>query len=134
MGQLGSGGDGEADLASSAVTLSQAQEESGPSQRPAFFWGHAALMPTSSLGEALRAAILGTAVPRARVRYAIRAGLSAPHPAVPPRLAALLWGDLREGFSREALLRHPEARRAGDRATLTAALRVLVKAGDVRRE
>ena len=84
-----------------------------------------------TLGEALRAAILGTAVPRARVRYAIRAGLSAPHPAVPPRLAALLWGDLREGFSREALLRHPEARRAGDRATLTAALRVLVTRGDV---
>ena len=84
-----------------------------------------------TVGEALRAAILGTAVPRARTRYSLRSDAPLAHPAVPPRLVTLIWSDLREGFSREALLRHPEARRAGDRATLLAALRVLVSRGDI---
>jgi primosomal protein N' (replication factor Y) len=54
-------------------------------------------------------------------------------PTVPPRLIALMWEDLREGFASEALMRHPEARRAGDRATLSRALAMLVRAGCLTR-
>jgi primosomal protein N' (replication factor Y) len=54
-------------------------------------------------------------------------------PSVPPRLVALLWGDFREGVAPAALLRHPEARRAGDRTVLVAAIGALVRAGVVER-
>jgi len=86
-----------------------------------------------TLGEALGAVVLASAIPRAEERYTIARERSGHHAAVPERLAHLIWGDLREGFTREALLRHPEARRSGDRATLLDALRTLVARGDLVR-
>src|SRR5262249_3005080 len=47
--------------------------------------------------------------------------------SVPPRLVRLIWGELREGFTSEQLLRHPEARRAADRGALLRHLRALVR-------
>ncbi len=89
-----------------------------------------------SLREALGAVVLSGAVPRAVDTIRI-ATPRPPEPLptnVPPRLAALLWGDAREGIGVEALLRNPEARRAGDRRALLAALTALVAAGAITRE
>jgi primosomal protein N' (replication factor Y) len=86
-----------------------------------------------SLREALANVVHAAAVPRVVERF-VPVRLEAPSlPSVPPRLVRLIWEDLREGFSIEALLRHPEARRAGDRVELLRALAALQRAGALRR-
>ncbi len=89
-----------------------------------------------SLGEALGAVVHASALPRVEERLRIVGAVPGPErfPSVPPRLVRLLWEDFPDGCSVEALLRHPEARRAGDRATLLRALAALVRAGALVRE
>jgi len=83
-----------------------------------------------SLGEALGAVVFAAAIPRTVDRFEVTDKLgSVPFPAVPPRLVRLIREDLADGFAPEALLRHPEARRAGDRRTLLAALATLQRGG-----
>ena len=53
-------------------------------------------------------------------------------PSVPQRLTTLIWEDLSGGFGLETLLRHTDARRAGDRSTLSRAVSALVRAGALR--
>jgi primosomal protein N' (replication factor Y) len=88
-----------------------------------------------SLREALATIVLADAIPHV-VERLVPIG-DAPDegrlPSVPPRLVRLLWSDLREGVAPAALLRHPEARRSGDRRTLVAAIGALVKAGVLER-
>jgi primosomal protein N' (replication factor Y) (superfamily II helicase) len=88
-----------------------------------------------SLREALGAVVLAAALPRA-VERLIPNG-AAPDAArfkvVPERLIRLLWTDFRGGVAPDAVLRHPEARRAGDRATLVRAIDALVRAGALER-
>jgi primosomal protein N' (replication factor Y) len=89
-----------------------------------------------SLREALGAVVLSGAVPRAVDTLRVvgdRPPETLPS-TVPPRLAQLLWSDAREGIGMEALLRHPEARRAGDRKALLAAVGALVSLGALTRE
>jgi primosomal protein N' (replication factor Y) (superfamily II helicase) len=89
-----------------------------------------------TLGEALGAVVLAAAVPRMRDAIVRIAGTARPlrYPSVPPRLVRLIWDELGERFPLETLLRHPEARRAGDRGTLLKALQSLLRSGDLRRE
>jgi primosomal protein N' (replication factor Y) (superfamily II helicase) len=88
-----------------------------------------------TLGEALSAAVLAGAVPQ--VRDTLHRGSEAPDPerfkSVPPRLIELIWRDLPAEVPLPQLLRHPEARRAGDRATLLRAIQQLVRGGVLRR-
>jgi primosomal protein N' (replication factor Y) len=89
-----------------------------------------------TLGEALSTVVLSGAVPRTIDTF-VRTTLQASperYPSVPARLLALIWEDLGEGFTIEQLLRHPEARRAGDRAGLMRYLNALVRSGDLKRE
>ena len=88
-----------------------------------------------SLGEALNAVVLAGAIPRMQERIELTAPSPSPqrYSQVPERLLHLIWEDLREGFSVEALLRHPEARRTADRANLLRHLSALVRSGDLRR-
>lgn len=88
-----------------------------------------------TLGEALAAVVLGGAVPRTIDEFlpAVAEPVRSRYPSVPGRLVSLIWGDLREGFRLEQLLRHPEARRAGDRASLLRHLNTLVRSGELRR-
>jgi len=88
-----------------------------------------------SLREALGALVLADAVPRVVERFVPIGDAPEPGrlPSVPERLVRLLWGELRDGVSPAALLRHPEARRSGDRATLVAAVAALVRAGLLER-
>ncbi len=87
-----------------------------------------------TLGEALAAIVLGAALPRVVDRFEL---LVAPEnlavAGVPERLIALVREDFADGFSLDALLRHPEARRAGDRKTLLGAISTLQRAGAVAR-
>jgi primosomal protein N' (replication factor Y) len=89
-----------------------------------------------SLREALGAIVLADAIPRVVERLVPRG--EPPEvgrfPSVPPRLVRLLWGDLHDGVAPAALLRHPEARRSGDRRTLLAAIGALVRAGVLERQ
>ncbi len=88
-----------------------------------------------SLGEALGPIVYGAALPRVVDRFVVTGKLDALRfPSLPPRLLRLIEEDLSAGFGLDALLRHPEARRAGDRATLLRALGALVRAGVLRRE
>ena len=89
----------------------------------------------STLGEALRAVVLADAVPRVRDSF-LRGAQPNPrrHRSVPARLIRLIWEDLDDGFALETLLRHPEARRIGDRSALLGFIRSLVRAGALRRE
>ncbi len=81
-----------------------------------------------SLAEALGAVVYAPAMPRAVDRFLPGPAFGTEPPrSVPARLWMLIRDDLREGFTREALLRHPEARRAGDRRALVAALAALVR-------
>ncbi len=82
----------------------------------------------TSLGEALGAVVLAGAIPRIVERFVVAGPRPERVASVPDRLVALVWDDLREGFTLEALLRHPEARRAGDRRTLLRAVGALVRA------
>lgn len=88
-----------------------------------------------TLGEALSAIVLGNAIPRMRACF-VRAEQPNPsrHPSVPPRLIRLIWHELADGFALEQLLRHPEARRIGDRSVLLAHLRALTRSGALRRD
>ncbi len=87
-----------------------------------------------TLGEALSAAVLGNAIPRMRASF-VRGARPSPqrHRSVPSRLIRLIWDDLTDGFGLEQLLRHPEARRIGDRSALLAHVRALTRSGALRR-
>ncbi len=87
-----------------------------------------------TLGEALGAVVLAAAVPRMVDAFA-RAERANParYPSVPERLLRTIWEDLPDGFGLESLLRHPEARRAGDRATLLRHVQTLSRSGDLTR-
>ncbi len=89
-----------------------------------------------TLGEALSTVVLSGAVPRTIdtfVRTTLQPNRER-YPSVPERLLSLIWEDLGEGFTIEQLLRHPEARRAGDRIGLMRYLNALVRSGDLKRE
>jgi len=89
-----------------------------------------------TLGEALSAAVLAGALPRtidSFVRAVATPNLQR-YPSVPPRLVRLIWEELGDGFAIESLLRHPDARRAGDRGALLRHLQALVRSGELRRE
>ncbi len=88
-----------------------------------------------TLGEALSAVVLADAIPRMRDSF-VRAARPDPRrlPSVPPRLVRLIWEELGDGFALEQLLRHPAARRIGDRSALLAHARALVRAGALTRE
>ncbi len=88
-----------------------------------------------SLGEALGAVVFAAALPRVVDRFAIVAApQTAAYPNVPQRLLRLLSEEFGQGFGLDALLRHPEARRAGDRRALLAAISSLQRGGAIRRE
>ena len=89
-----------------------------------------------TLGEALGAVVLAGAVPRTVDTFARTVTQANPHryPSVPPRLVRLIWEEFSDGFALEALLRHPEARRAGDRAALLRFIQAIVRSGELRRE
>ena len=88
-----------------------------------------------TLGEALGAVVLADAIPRMRDSF-VRGARPNPgrYPSLPPRLIRLIWDELTDSFGLEQLLRHPEARRIGDRGTLLAQVRTLVRAGALTRE
>ena len=88
-----------------------------------------------TLAEALGAAVLSNAIPRMResLQRTDQAPESARYPSVPQRFIALLWDEFDETFPLERVLRHPEARRIGDRGTLLAHVRALVRGGSLRR-
>lgn len=89
-----------------------------------------------TLGEALGAVVLGAALPRTVDTFVltVREPNRQRYPSVPGRLVSLIWDDFREGFALEHLLRHPEARRAGDRSALLRHVNTLVRSGEIRRE
>lgn len=88
-----------------------------------------------TLGEALSAVVLSAAVPRMVDSFERAVATPNPerYPSVPARLVRLIWDELPEGFALEALLRHPEARRAGDRGTLLRHIQSLVRSGEMVR-
>lgn len=89
-----------------------------------------------TLGEALGAVVLSAAIPRTVDTFVVT--VQEPnrqrYPSVPGRLVSLIWDEFREGFALDHLLRHPEARRAGDRSTLLRHVNLLVRSGEIRRE
>lgn len=89
-----------------------------------------------TLGEALGAVVLSGAVPRTVDRFVRTVAQPNPqrYPSVPARLVRLIWEDLADGFALETLLRHPDARRAGDRRALLRHVQTLVRSGEIRRE
>ncbi len=89
-----------------------------------------------TLGEALEAVMLTGAIPHVRewlVRQPTKPD-AARHPTIASRLLRLIWEDFPERFGLDALLRHPEARRAGDRSTLLRTVSALVRSGSLKRE
>ncbi len=89
-----------------------------------------------TLGEALHAVVRSEALPRIvdRVVRVSEHPHPARYPAVPKRLLGLIWNELEDGTPVDRVLRHPEARKAADRASLLRHLRTLVRSGDLRRE
>lgn len=89
-----------------------------------------------TLGEAIGAIVLSGAIPRMVDRFALAVSQPNPqrYPRVPARLIRLIWEAFPEGFALEALLRHPDARRAGDRAALLRHIQTIVQSGELRRE
>ena len=89
-----------------------------------------------TLGEALSAVVLSGAVPR-MIDTFVRT-VAQPNPqryaSVPARLVRLIWEDFSDGFALETLLRHPDARRTGDRAALLRHVGAIVRSGELRRE
>lgn len=89
-----------------------------------------------TLSEALSAVVLSGAVPRV-VDTFVRT-VATPNPqryaSVPGRLVRLIWEDFPDGFGLETLLRHPDARRTGDRAALLRWLQAIVRSGELRRD
>lgn len=90
----------------------------------------------STLGEALSAVVLAGAVPRMVDTFVRTVALPnrSRYPSVPGRLVALIWEDFADGFALEQLLRHPEARRVGDRTALLRHINALVRSGELRRD
>jgi primosomal protein N' (replication factor Y) (superfamily II helicase) len=88
-----------------------------------------------SLGEAISAVVFGGAIPRAVDRFTVvtEPARDLRFPSVPRRLLRLIFEDLRDGFSLEQVLRHPDARRAGDRRSLLGHLGALVRGGALKR-
>lgn len=88
-----------------------------------------------TLGEALDAVVLAAAIPRMR-EWIVRGEPPAPgrFSKVSTRLLRLIWEELPERFALDVLLRHPEARRSGDRAALLRYVQALVRGGALRRE
>ena len=88
-----------------------------------------------TLGEALSAVVLAAAVPRTSDIFERTAAQPSParYPSVPARLVELIWKDFPQGFAVESLLRHPEARRIGDRSALLRFVQTLLRSGDLRR-
>lgn len=88
-----------------------------------------------TLGEALGAVVRADAVPHVRDSFVVAGTAPDPDrfPSIPPRLIRLIWGELHQGFTAEQLVRHPEARRAADRAALLRHLRALVRAKALER-
>ena len=88
-----------------------------------------------TLGEAMSSVVLASAVPRAVDVFTL--AQSEPDrtafPSVPGRLVRLMWEAFPDGFTMEQLLRHPEARRAGDRSTLLRHVNTLARKGAIRR-
>ena len=82
------------------------------------------------------AIVLADAIPRMRDSFVRLTESPSPqrYRSVPPRLLRLIWEELPQGFSLDQLLRHPEARRAADRAALLRHVRALVRSGALRRE
>ncbi|MGA8841245.1 MAG: hypothetical protein WB491_12215, partial [Candidatus Aquilonibacter sp.] len=89
-----------------------------------------------TLGEALSAVVLAGAVPRTIDSFVRAVAQPNPqrYPSVPARLVRLIWDELGDGFALETLLRHPDARRAGDRSALLRHLQALTRSGELRRE
>jgi primosomal protein N' (replication factor Y) len=89
-----------------------------------------------TLGEALSAVVLAGALPRTIDSFVRTVAQPNPqrYPSVPARLVRLIWEELSDGFALETLLRHPDARRAGDRAALLRHIQALVRSGELRRE
>ncbi len=89
-----------------------------------------------TLGEALQAVVRSEALPHMSERLIRVAATPNParYPSVPRRLLALLWSEFEESIPLERLLRHPEARRTADRASLLRHVQTLVRSGDLRRE
>lgn len=89
-----------------------------------------------TLGEALGAVVLSGAVPRIVDQFVLAVSQANPqrYPSVPARLVRLIWEAFPSGFALESLLRHPDARRAGDRSALLKHLGTIVKSGELRRE
>ncbi len=89
-----------------------------------------------TLGEALSAVVLAGALPRTIDSF-VRT-VAQPNPpryaSVPARLVRLIWEELGDGFALETLLRHPDARRAGDRGALLRYVQAIVRSGELRRE
>jgi primosomal protein N' (replication factor Y) (superfamily II helicase) len=83
-----------------------------------------------TLRDALSAIVLSAALPRVVERVVPQGARPATErfADVPERLIALLWSDFPDGVSVASLLRHPEARRAGDRRKLLAAVGSLIRA------
>ncbi len=90
----------------------------------------------TTLGEALSAIVLSGALPRTVDSFVRTVAQPNPqrYPSVPARLVRLIWDELADGFALETLLRHPDARRAGDRSALLRHVQALVRSGEVRRE
>jgi len=88
-----------------------------------------------TLGEALSAVVLSSAVPRS-VDFLERKEVLAEdgHANVPMRLKRLIWTEFPQRFTLGALLRHPEARRCGDRRMLLGYVRALVQAKALTRK
>jgi primosomal protein N' (replication factor Y) len=89
-----------------------------------------------TLGEALSAVVLSGALPRTIDSFVRTVAQPNPqrYPSVPARLVRLIWEELGDGFALDTLLRHPDARRAGDRSALLRHLQALVRSGELRRE
>ncbi len=89
-----------------------------------------------TLGEALGAIVLSGAVPRSVDMFvpAVELPNRQRYPSVPGRLVSLIWEEFREGLALEQLLRHPDARRTGDRGTLLRHVNTIVRSGELRRE
>ncbi len=89
-----------------------------------------------TLGEALSAVVLSGALPRTVDSFVRTVAQPNPqrYPSVPARLVRLIWEELADGFALETLLRHPDARRAGDRGALLRYVQTLVRSGELRRE
>ncbi|MFN2459855.1 MAG: primosomal protein N' [Candidatus Velthaea sp.] len=89
----------------------------------------------SSLREALGAVLLSGALPRAVDRFVPAPARPEPQAVrtVPERLIRFIWEDFPQGFVLAAFLRHPEARRIGDRRALLAHLGALTRARALER-